>query len=376
MPMWGERVDLKLAKQVGRVESMVVPLDPDQEKRFETLMDSLVLIDIHQHPMVLTEEISDLIEYFGAMEWTWGYEAVRAGGWTAVGTANGLAPLGRARELATVEFPDLANEVALMLTDMSSQQGVVKVETADDILAAKQSGQIGFFPTVEHLALGLELHHVDVLYGIGVRLAGLTYARDCTVGGGQYESSNNGLSELGGQVVDRMNDLGMIIDVSHASQRTALEVIDRSEAPVIFSHNASKSLWDNRRTRPDSDFEACAAKGGAVFVTAVPNSMSDDPNQDINCVLDQYDHLIALLGPDHVGIGTDTLIGDHVRVTDEVFHRGTRGPVAPAPYINGLESPADGKNIIRGLISRGHSDEVIRKVAGDNALRIIREVVG
>jgi membrane dipeptidase len=374
MPVSGDSRPVQLAAEVGRVPSMTVPLDDEQERRYETLIDSLLMIDIHQHPMVLADDWRDIVEYFNAKHWKWGYEAVREGGWTAVGTANGLAPLGSARELATIEFHDLVDEIGLMLSDMSRQPGVRKVQNADDVDSARQAGEIGFMPTVEHLALGTELHRVDVLYGMGVRLGGLTYSRDNPVGGGQYDITNRGLSELGVALVERMNDIGMIIDVSHASAQTAHDAIERSEAPVVFSHNASATLWKTRRTRDDADFQACAAKGGLVCVTAVPNSLSDDPKQDINCVLDHYDHLIKLVGADHVGIGTDTLIGDHVAVTTNIFHRGP-APVPPAPYIDGLESPADGKNLIRGFIARGHSDETIRKVAGENALALMRRVL-
>jgi membrane dipeptidase len=110
-------------------------------------------------------------------------------------------------------------------------------------------------------------------------------------------------------------------------------------------------------------------------VTAVPNSLSDDPHQDINCVLDHYDYFVKLVGVDHVGIGTDTQIGDHVG-----FHRVLLGRNAPdrlpAPYLDGLESPADGPNIIRGLIARGYSDSDIRKIAGQNALDFLRRTIG
>jgi membrane dipeptidase len=110
-------------------------------------------------------------------------------------------------------------------------------------------------------------------------------------------------------------------------------------------------------------------------VTAVPNSLSDDPRQDINCVLDHYDYLVRLVGVDHVGIGTDTLIGDHVG-----FHRVMLGRDAPnelpAAYLDGLESPADGSNIVRGLIARGYEDSAIRKIAGQNALDFFRRTFG
>ncbi|MFQ6029735.1 MAG: dipeptidase, partial [Dehalococcoidia bacterium] len=233
--------------------------------------------------------------------------------------------------------------------------------------------KIGFLPTLEHLAIGNRLERLDVLYGSGVRLAGLTYNRKNYIGDGQNERNDGGLSLFGIEVVHRMNQLGMAVDVSHASDRTAQDAIEFSEAPVTFSHNAAKAIRPTQRTRRDEELLACARKGGLIAITAVPNSLSDDPEQDIECVLDHYDYMVNLVGVDHVGIGTDTSVGDHVD-----FHRliiGRSPSELPAPYLNGLESPADGKNIIRGLISRGHSDEDIKKIVGGNALDFFRRVM-
>jgi membrane dipeptidase len=367
----------RLAAQVGRVPSMVVPLDGEQELRFERLMDDLLMIDMHQHVQVLPDPIDDLFDYARGREYAWGYEAARAGGWSTVTTANGLSTIGFTPEMSFVDFSDLATEIALMLADVARQgDAVVKIGRAADIEAARQSGALGFLPTVEHLAMGAHLHHIDVLYGLGVRLAGLTYSKKTYVGDGRWERTDGGLSELGIAAIERMNDLGMIVDLSHASVRTALEAIERSRVPVIFSHNAAKAVWPTARTRDDADFLACAERGGLVCVTAVPNSLSNAPDQDITCVLDHYDYLVKLVGVDHVGIGTDTLIGDHVGFHKAALYRGATDRQFPAPYLSGLESPADGKNIIRGLIARGHEDEAIRKIAGQNALDLIRRVVG
>ena len=108
----------------------------------------------------------------------------------------------------------------------------------------------------------------------------------------------------------------------------------------------------------------------------MPNSLSDAPDQDINCVLDHYDYLVKLVGIDHVGIGTDTMVGDHVGFHKVALGRDAPTRGFPAPYLNGLESPADGKNIIRGLIARGYEDDAIRKIAGQNALDLLRRVIG
>jgi membrane dipeptidase len=367
----------RLAAQVGRVPSMVVPLDREQELRFERLMDSLVMIDMHQHPQVLTERMDELFDYLRSREYAWGYDAVRAGGWSTVTTANVLSAIGFTPDASYIEFSDLVDEIALMLADVARQgDGVVKIGRADDILAAKQRGAIGFLPTVEHLAMGAQLHRIDVLYGLGVRLAGLTYSRRAIVGDGQFERTDCGLSDLGIAAVERMNDLGMVVDLSHAGTRTAVEAIERSRVPVVFSHNAAKAIWPTPRTRGDEELKACADKGGLICITAVPNSLSDAPDQDIGCVLDHYDYMVELVGIDHVGIGTDTLVGDHVGFHKVALGRDAPSHRFPAPYLSGLESPADGKNIIRGLIARGYDDEAIRKIAGQNALDLLRRVIG
>ena len=368
----------KMAKQVDRVPSMVVPLDREQSLRFERLLDSVTLVDMHEHPMVLTDDVRELPAYFRSHEYQWAYDAVRNGGWTVVGTANGLSCSAHAAEGSFARFEDLVEELALMQADLSRQtDDVVCIQCADDVVRARQRGAIGFMPTVEHLALGNELHHVDVLYGLGVRVAGLTYTRKGWLGDGQHERTDCGLSELGVEVVKRMNDVGMLIDLSHAGNQTALETIETSRVPVVFSHNAAHAVWPTRRTRHDRELVACAERGGLICITAVPNSLSADPHQDINCVLDHYDYMVKLVGAEHVGIGTDTLVGDHVG-----FHKlaAARGAALMtefrADYLNGLESPADGKNIIRGLIARGHDNDVICRIAGQNAIDLLRRTVG
>ena len=207
---------------------------------------------------------------------------------------------------------------------------------------------------------------------MGVRLSGITYNRKNYIGDGMYERNPGGLSEFGIEVIHHMNDIGMAIDLSHASTPTVMDTIEFSKAPVVFSHNASYTLRPNRRTRNDEELKACADKGGLICITAVPNSLSDDPEQDIECVLNHYDYMVKLIGIDHVGIGTDTVIGDHKMFQHYMLGRDLSE--MPAPYLNGLESPADGKNIVRGLVRRGHSDDDIEKIVGGNALDFFRRV--
>src|ERR1700736_4998018 len=159
-----------LAAQTGRVPSMRVPLDQAQELRFQRLMEDLLLIDVHQHPMVLTEDANEMPAYFRANAYAWAFEAVQAGGWTTVATANLLSCLGKQPDASFSRFGDLVDELGMMLADVHKQSDqVVKVTRSQDILDAQQAHKTGWLPTVEHLSIGNELHRVDGVYGIGVR---------------------------------------------------------------------------------------------------------------------------------------------------------------------------------------------------------------
>ena len=193
----------QLVSQVGRVPSMVVPLDGQQELRFQRLMDESVMIDLHQHPMVIPEDFSQYWDYLRSDSYVWGYDAVREGGFTAVGTANVFRGMLHTNEMSFIRFSDLLEEVSMMISDIGRHDDVRQVSTADEIEAAKQAGRVGFFPTVEHLAIGNELNRVDVLYNAGIRLAGLTYSRKAYIGDGIFERNDGGLSDFGLEVVQR-----------------------------------------------------------------------------------------------------------------------------------------------------------------------------
>ncbi|HCP23347.1 MAG TPA: hypothetical protein DIT90_04380 [Dehalococcoidia bacterium] len=365
--------DFAMSKEIRRVPSSTVPLSAQEESRFQTLAEEAVMIDVHQHPFVLPEAMDRFIDFLRTNRYTWGFEAVKHGGWSTVTTSNVFGALQNATEMSFVEYEDVAAEVGMMLADVSAQKDVVRVGSPDEILAAKQAGKVGFMPTLEHLPIGNKLERLDQLHSMGVRLSGITYNRKNYIGDGMYERNPGGLSEFGIEAIHRMNDLGMAIDISHASTPTVMDTIEFSKAPVVFSHNAAYTIRPTKRTRKDEELKACAAKGGLVCITAVPNALSDDPEQDIECVLDHYDYMVKLIGIDHVGIGTDTVIGDHVIFQHYMLGRDLNE--LPAPYLNGLESPADGKNIIRGLIRRGYSDEDIKKILGGNALDLFRRVM-
>ena len=142
-----------LVSQVGRVPSMTVPLDRRQESRFQRLMEESIMIDLHQHPMVLPEDVSQYWEYLRSDSYVWGYDAVREGGFTAVGTANVFRGMLHTNEMSFIRFSDLLDEISMMISDISRYDDVLQVNSAAEIESAKQQGKVGFLPTVEHLAI-------------------------------------------------------------------------------------------------------------------------------------------------------------------------------------------------------------------------------
>mgnify|MGYP001293709872 FL=1 len=358
---------IPLAKQVVEGRSNAVTLDAGQEKRFQGLVEDVTMIDLHQHPMVKPEDPSRYMEYLRSGDYEWGYEAIRHGGFTAVGTANVYRGMLNAEDMSFIRFEDLLDEIGLMLSDVGRNDEAVKVSNSDEIEAAKQQGKVGILPTVEHLAIGNELQHVDVLYNAGIRLAGMTYRRKSYIGDGHLERNDGGLSLFGIEVIQRMNELGMVVDLSHASFRTAMDAIEFSEAPVAFSHDGSYTLglkqgggeYAAGRLRRDEELLACAKKGGIIGVTVQPSVISSWGSElSLDLLLDHYDYMVKLLGIDHVAIGTDSSID-----------------VRTSGFVRGVDSPAEGKNIIRGLITRGYSDADIFKITGGNALTFFRRVM-
>jgi len=194
-----------------------------------------------------------------------------------------------------------------------------------------------------------------------------------------------------------MNRTGIVIDVSHASDMTAMDTVEASEKPLCISHVGSRTLTNNARMLPDEIHQACAEKRGLVGVEAAgfaPRT-EKNPEASIECLLEHLEYLVDLLGVDYVGAGPDSLWGDHaglyrdgpkgtvVKRTGRGHYPRMRPPEMPEifdsgemvrdlDYVKRLESPSDFGNIAKGLVRNGYSDDEIATVIGLNGLRVIK----
>lgn len=247
---------------------------------------------------------------------------------------------------------------------------------AEDIRAAKKEGKIAFMAASEANPFANVLDRVTMLYGLGLRQAGMTFEQGNYSGSGNSDQRNAGLSNWGIQIVDKMNELGMIIDLSHSGRNTTMDTIQRSRDPVTLSHNGAKGVYQKgKRCRDDEVLKALSEKGGLIGITAVPNALSEGKRQGIKDWFDHADYCAKLIGIDHVCVGLDNTWEDHVGFHKMYFR--TPDTELPAYYMEGIESPTEAfHNIIRIFVAEGYSDQEIEKIAGTNALRFIEKVVG
>lgn len=382
-----ENVDyrsFKLAKEIGRVPSRQIELSPAEEQRVEELLAKNVAISMHDHPVVMPEDSSEIFEQKRRGRDFTGFAGLAASGLDCIfdNLMNGICTI---TSQAGWKWNDVLHDLGMRLCDLAHQDFIIVCDGVRDIIAAHETGRLALVPTLESATpIENELDRLDVLYGFGVRSMGIAYSEANALGSGLREVRDGGLTELGRQVVRRMNKLGILIDAAHCGDQTTLDIIATSEQPIVISHAGARSLWNTRRLKPDNVLEALAAKGGVLGIEAAPHTTLTEqhPQHSIESCMEHFEYAVQLLGIDHVGFGPDTMFGDHVGLHHAYAALFSIAQVLggkkyeEVEYVDGLENPADFPNIIRWLVKQGYADEAIAKVIGGNVLRVLRQVWG
>ncbi len=228
------------------------------------------------------------------------------------------------------------------------------VYTADDIRRVRRSGKKAMMLSIENCyCFGTDISMVQHFYDLGVRMATLTHNGANEIGDTNIDQGvKGGLTEFGRRVIAEMNRLGIIVDVSHASRLTTLQAAELSEVPIVASHSGAYAVRACRRNLSDKEIRAIADKGGVIQVAIVRQFVSNKPKgqESIADLIAHVDHIVKLVGIDHVGFGSD-------------FDGGGG--------MNGCRNMSQMKNITRGLMESGYSDEDIAKIWGGNILRVM-----
>jgi membrane dipeptidase len=252
--------------------------------------------------------------------------------------------------------------------------------TAEDILRAKATCRVGvIFGFQNATPIEDRLEYLSIFHALGVRVIQLAYNDRNYVGDGCLERNATGLSEFGVAVVQEMNRLGILIDLSHVGHRTSMEAIEMSAKPVAITHANPRSLCEHPRNKTDEELRAVAAKGGVVGATIYPRFLRRGSDATIEDVVDVVEHLAGLIGVDHVAIGTDFTEGqpdDFFRWTHTGKLKSRLNMPLELPVINplGIRTAAEFPNITARLLARGISPIDVKKIMGDNWLRLFREV--
>jgi membrane dipeptidase len=269
----------------------------------------------------------------------------------------------------------------------SHAQHLAKIESASDIVAARDAGKIGLIYNFQDTtALEADASNVDTFAALGVRVIQLTYNKRNLAGDGCLERSNAGLSDFGREVIAKLEAAKVLLDLSHAGQRTQAEGIAASSAPPSITHSGCRNLVDLPRNTWDAEMRALAQKGGVFGIYLMPflRASGQPQREDL---LRHLDHAVNVCGEDHVGIGTDDpLLGyeinDETRAQHRRFYeeRVTRGISAPGEsadvmnYVEGYNSGDRYDRIAADLRRRGWSTTRVEKVLGGNFVRLFGEV--
>ena len=287
------------------------------------------------------------------------FPMMREGGLDAAFFAIYLEQLGRdsISLLAATEYAK--NEIVLFKKYIKNSSNIAaQASSVSELLKNKRKGLRSVVFAIENgYAIGDKLSNVGLFYNMGVRAITLSHNGNNEICDASMdkEIEHNGLSKFGEDVVLEMNRLGIIIDISHASSETLIDVLALSKAPIMASHSGVYSIKNHKRNLKDDEIRAIASRGGVIQVATGRYFLSNKPKGEVGLeeLADHIDYVKRLVGAEHIGIGTD-------------FDGG--GGVV------GLENASKMKNLTEVLKRRGYTKRELKQFWGGNLLRVMRKV--
>ena len=230
--------------------------------------------------------------------------------------------------------------------------------SSDDLLRIKKEGKRAVLLSLENAyMLGNDIKNVEMFYNLGIRLITLCHFGDNDICDSARKSSNEhgGVSQFGADVIREMNRLGMMVDLSHASEKSFYDAMDISQVPIVCSHSSCRSLCDHPRNLTDGQMKSLAGKGGVMQVTFYEGFLRQDSKASVLDAIEHINHAVNIMGIEHVGIGTD--------------FDGDGG-------VPGLAHAGELINLTRALLRERYSGTDLRLLWGENFLRVMREAQG
>ena len=308
---------------------------------------------------------------------------LREGGVTAIcDHIGGDAPYGYlpATRLSTTYLQRFMRALDHTHAEVEGSTHFILARTVDDIRRAKREGKIALVICLEGGApLEQEISYLRNFYRLGLRCLGLTHDVRNELGDGVRERSAGGLTHFGAKVVEECNRLGIVVDVSHLSDRGTQDVLAISAQPIIASHSNARSLCSHPRNLTDELIRAIAKGGGVIGFHALDTFISSKPNPTLDSLLRHIAHIAEIGGPDCIGIGPDLMENWDPTVFTAVAERSSTLNGIPAlrmkwNYPEGMRSNAELPNLTEALLKLGFGAQDVLKFLGGNFLRVFDAV--
>lgn len=263
---------------------------------------------------------------------------------------------------------------------VASRDEFMRIDSADDFARAKASGRIGVILGVQNSEHFRNAADVDLFHALGQRVSQLTYNARNLLGNGSTERRDEGLSDRGVEIVAKMNEAGIAVDVSHCGDRTSLDAFEVSKRPVLITHSNVRALNPGHpRCKPDEVIQACGKAGSVMGITGVRNFVKDSEPTTIEDLLNHFEYVAKMIGVEKVGIGSDIDLYGYDAMPPEDYKRlkdSYKGSYAFRDKIDieGVDHPKRMYDLTEGLIRRKYTDSDITGILGGNFVRVLGEI--
>jgi membrane dipeptidase len=253
----------------------------------------------------------------------------------------------------------------------------MRIDSIRDMTNVMDNGKVGVMLGIQNASHFITEDDVDLFHDLGQRVSQLTYNSRNMIGNGSTERIDGGISDFGSRIIERMNKVGMAIDVSHCGDQTTLDAFDISKKPVLITHSNVRALNPSHpRCKTDEAIKKMAKNGSVIGITNVRNFVKATEPTTIEHLLDQFDYVRDLVGSEHLGIGSDIDLHGYDDTPAKWYKElkaGYKGSYAFREKIDieGVDHPKRMFDLTDGLIRRGYSDREIRGILGKNFKRVL-----
>ncbi|GAA3543154.1 dipeptidase [Zobellella aerophila] len=292
---------------------------------------------------------------------------------------------------ATIVYHEQIRETLMRIAEWNrqfEQHGdlIMPVRSAADIRRAKAEGKVGVMFGAQNCSpIEDDIGMVEVMRDLSLMIMQLTYNNQSLLACGCYEAVDSGVTRFGRQVIQEMNRVGMVVDMSHSAERSTLEAIEISERPIVISHANPLSFHEAKRNKSDTVLKALAESGGLLGFSAYPFHLKNGPD----CTLEEYCDMIArtadLMGVDRLGIGTDLCQNQPLSVLEWMrngrwsksmdYGEGSKSNADWPRPLSWFKDSRDFPNLTQGLLARGFSQEDVAKIMGLNWLNFLDDAL-